>query len=122
MTKKTDPWADEENWEQGSFDDFIDFEERKEWMRRRKCLHCYVWAFDASTQQFMIACAHGCGSIRHRWTSPDFEGDSRRVKSSQEAFMISHARGCPRRTGGGRGSDATSSPPLPRIPRNKPSN
>ena len=105
MSKKTDPWADEENWEQGSFDEFIDFEERKEWMQRRKCLHCYVWGYDGSSSEFLVVCAHGCGSIRNRWTSVDFSGDMRRVKSSQEAYMISHARGCPRRAQIRRGAE-----------------
>jgi hypothetical protein len=115
MSKKNDPWADEENWEQGTFDDFIDAEERKEWMKRRRCMHCYVWAFDASTQEFLIACAHGCGSIRNRWTSVDFAGDTRRVKSSQEAFMISHRNGCPRRSPMGKRSQGPASQPVSRT-------
>lgn len=97
MSAEKDPWADEANWEQGSFDDYVDEEERKQWMRRRKCRHCYVWSFNATTDEFVVACAHGCGSIRHRWRTVDREGDEKRMRQSQEAFVIAHARGCPRR-------------------------
>ena len=102
---------------QDTFDDVLFAEERQAWARRRRCRHCYIWAYDKKSDEFMIACAHGCGSIRHKWKSVDPDGDRRRVKATQEAFMIAHAYGgCPRdisRLPGG-----TSSHRLP-FPRRK---
>lgn len=94
-----DPWADDDETMQDSFDDLLFAEERQAWAKRRRCRHCYVWMHDASTNEFAIVCAHGCGSIRHKWRSVDVPGDMKRMKATQEAFMIAHAHGgCPRDT------------------------
>lgn len=83
--------------DQDTFDDLLSSEERLAWARRRRCRHCYVWVYDAKADRFAVACAHGCGAVRHAWTSIDPDGDMRRVKASREAFVIAHANGtCPR--------------------------
>ena len=94
--EKLGPWDEESH--QDSFDDLLFAEERVAWAARRKCRHCYVWGHDSSSGMFFIACAHGCGSIRHQWKSVDHDGDLRRVKATQEAYAIAHAHGCPRDT------------------------
>lgn len=93
----TDPWADD--GDQLSFADLFDADERRAWAARRRCKHCYVWGRDERSGKFFIACAHGCGSIRHMWDSPDPDGDYRRMKDTQEAFRIAHRNGCPRDIG-----------------------
>lgn len=96
-------WPELDNG-QDSFDDVLFAEDRQKWARQRKCAHCYVWMYNSSRDMFAVACAHGCGSVRHEWKSADKEGDMARVKATQEAFVIAHAHGCPRdlsRTPGG---------------------
>ena len=89
-----DSWA--EGPEQESFDDLLFAEERAQWAQQRRCFHCYVWGYNENEDMFYIACAHGCGSVRHKWHSPDPKGDMKRVKATREAYMIAHAHGCPR--------------------------
>lgn len=93
--EKLGPWNEDESGQE-SFDDLMFEEERVAWAARRKCRHCYVWGYNETNDTFFIACAHGCGSIRHQWKSLDPDGDRKRVKETQSAYAIAHAYGCPR--------------------------
>jgi hypothetical protein len=92
--RKKEQW--EEDLLQENFDDLLYAEERKAWVRRKKCKHCYVWGYSEEEEMFFIACVHGCGSVRHKWRSQNKEKDMSQLEKNKEAYIISHAQGCPR--------------------------
>lgn len=62
----------------------------------RNCIHCFVVVFDEPSGTVATVCAHKCGAIKDKRPSISPVEDKERAKRTQEAFMLSHVRGCPR--------------------------
>lgn len=60
------------------------------------CIHCFVVVFDESSQMVATVCAHKCGAVKDKRPSLDAAGDKDKARRTQEAFRLSHVRGCPR--------------------------
>lgn len=93
--------ADRDDVVQESFDDFLAATERKAWMDRRNCPHCFVTTYHPDTNIVSVLCAHRCGTVKDQRPSRDPQADAAQARRTQEAFLLAHARGCPRRPDSG---------------------
>lgn len=82
---------------QETFDEMLAAAERKAWLERQNCLHCFVTLYDPKTAVVRVVCAHKCGTVKSQHPSRDPRGDEAKARRTQEAFLLAHARGCPRR-------------------------
>lgn len=89
--------SDDEQAIQETFDEMIEAAERKAWLDRQACPHCFVTIFDPVTEMVRVVCAHKCGTVKKEHLSRDPRADAAYARRTQEAFMFAHARGCPRR-------------------------
>lgn len=83
---------------QETFDEMIEAAERRAWLQRRACKHCFVTVYHDRDDTVSVVCGHRCGTVKDQRPSRDSEGDRQKARRTQEAFLLAHAKGCPRRT------------------------
>jgi len=64
--------------------------------QKRNCVHCFVVVFDEESSMVVTVCAHKCGAVKDRRGSIHPDSDREKARRTQEAFRLSHVRGCPR--------------------------
>lgn len=82
---------------QESFDEMLEAAERKAWLERRACQHCFVTIYIPDANIVAVVCGHRCGTVKEERPSRDPQGDAVKAAKTREAFLLAHARGCPRR-------------------------